>query len=137
MKGFNLQRIAQARDNPLNRHCRNLLKAAGQPLGKQGLGAPELLQWALEQKEVQLNSKYREAITSQVESLTQVDPVLATRYLWEKHPEAEDNSLAEQVIQTREPVQAAEILLEKVHQMLQYDLEEMYSLNQTPGYRPD
>jgi len=104
------QRLAKLREQPLHRHCRELLDRAGRSPNTESLGAPELMLWGLEQPDIQAELGETTQLWGVVEMLLG-KPSLADRVVSEAISGQEEAALTEE-----EPVQLARLLLRAFRQ---------------------
>jgi hypothetical protein len=103
-----------------------MLRKAKVGVGKDTLGAPELLEWALEQNKVEILPQFREDLEQAIYSLDQWKPQTVVKLLAEPEP-GEVYQVVKEIQKLKSPVQVAELLLNHLHQVLGIRVE---------GYNP-
>jgi len=114
------QEIEQARKHPLNQHCLKLMEKEKVPRNNMMVGAPELLDWVLEQGKVELDPRFQEDLENLVSLLNCKKPQVSTKLLGENLPEmeTEGNPYLEELLQAKSVKRAAEVLIDKMHQWM-------------------
>jgi len=104
--------LAKAKANPLNSHCRKALQKAGQPIFPDTLGAPELMEWVLAQKDLPLDEESRFKLSNMVD-LIKDKPTMSLTLLEASQPSDEDPFMGELLAET-DPVTLGLKLLQRL-----------------------
>ncbi len=117
-KSLNIRQLEKARSHPLNVHCRQVLKLAGQELSEQALGAPELMEWTLKQGKLSIALQH----WPQLQELVQLikDKPTLTLALLDNRTEGEDCSLADALCAERDPYRLGEQLLQRLNMQMKH-----------------
>lgn len=114
-------------EQPLNKHCREMLRKVGEPVHHRVEGVPELLEWALREKKVEVLPGARDDLHRAVDQLQRA-PLGAGRKLLAVTAEGEPDRQARLALESNDPVEVAELLLQNLHETM--------SLGET-GYNPN
>jgi hypothetical protein len=104
--------LEKAKDNPLNSHCRKALQKAGQPIFPGTLGAPELMEWVLAQKDLPLDEEARFQLGNMVD-LIKDKPTMSLTLL-EASQSSSEGPLMDELLAETDPVTLGLKLLQKL-----------------------
>ncbi|MFW5863580.1 MAG: hypothetical protein ACOCUB_02420 [Desulfohalobiaceae bacterium] len=114
--------LEKSRAHPLNVHCRQLLRQAGQTPSPAALGAPELMEWSLEQEKLDLTQDTRDRLRELVQ-LMLGKPSMSLGFLDYLQPD--ENSPELQALLAEEaPLSLGKKLLQRLEEQLQHYSEQ-------------
>ncbi|MFP4392625.1 MAG: hypothetical protein ACLFOA_09485 [Desulfohalobiaceae bacterium] len=106
--------LEKARAHPLNTHCRQLLRQVGQDPAPTTLGAPELMEWTLQQDKLDLDQDTR----SRLEDLVQLvldKPSMSLAILDALQPEEKSPEL-QALLAEEDTMRLGVLLLQRLHE---------------------
>ncbi|MFO8031760.1 MAG: hypothetical protein R6U22_04385 [Desulfohalobiaceae bacterium] len=110
--------LEKARSHPLNAHCRKVLEQTGHTLGPNALGAPELMQWTLEQDNLHLDPSLKDRL-QEVLDLIQDKPSMSLGLLDAPQPGSNDPGL-EELLADEDPRKLGVLLLQRLKSRLSH-----------------
>ena len=107
--------------HPLNQRAKALLKQAKADPEPSVLYVYQLLDWSLEQDNLDLREKFRDQLSQAVFDLSGLDPKVAMNILLNPpgEPQSDQVSLPDNALDDLSPVEAAQELFETLHSQLQ------------------